>query len=83
MQMSGLTLKQFNAISKTINILQKSKHMRERGRNGANDSGAPEASGYSHGMSRELEMNEEEEEYLQMDIQGLVEKEIEVVQTEN
>jgi hypothetical protein len=59
--MNGLTLKQFNAITKTINIMTKQRKHRLNG---------------SDSYALELQMNEEEEKYLAIDIKGLVDDDI-------
>ena len=67
--MNGMTLKQFNAVTKTINLLNRAKTARaakEKRAEGADASGA----------EMELEMNAEEEEYLAIDIKGLVDEDI-------
>ena len=65
-----MTLKQFNAVTKTINLLNRAKAARDakqkRAEGGADASAA----------SMELEMNAEEEEYLAIDIKGLVDDDI-------
>jgi hypothetical protein len=67
--MNGMTLKQFNAVTKTINLLNRAKSLRQQKLNRGNGQDIPAG-------ELELQMNAEEEEYLAIDIKGLVDDDI-------
>jgi hypothetical protein len=67
--MNGMTLKQFNAVTKTINLLNRAKSLRQQKLNREHGQDGPAG-------ELELQMNAEEEEYLAIDIKGLVDDDI-------